>query len=152
MNRTKIEYLDWTWNPIVDCNGVSCAVSGRCWAKGQAKRRKNDCVDCYAFKPHYHLERLKQPLAVKKPSRIGVCFMGDLFEGSGSYLSILSVFEIMQEASSVLSVLAFPSGFSVSGLLRVPMRWVGMTETRADGLGMSRKKRRSQSDKAAKCW
>lgn len=89
MNRTKIEYLDYTWNPIVGCSGTNCAVAGACWAKGQAKRQKpkedkngneRGCQECYDFKPHLHVSRLIQPFEVLTPSRIGVCFMGDLFD------------------------------------------------------------------------
>jgi protein gp37 len=79
MNRTKIEYLDYTWNPYVGCSGKGCAVAEVCWAWFQARRRKHKCALCYDFIPHPHLERLQQPLKVKKPVRIGVCFMGDLF-------------------------------------------------------------------------
>jgi protein gp37 len=79
LNRTKIEYLDYTWNPLVGCSGLGCVVAPVCWAKGQAKRRKHDCDLCYRFVPHAHPERLEEPLHVKKPSRIGVCFMGDLY-------------------------------------------------------------------------
>ena len=80
MNRTKIEYLDYTWNPIVGCSGLGCAVRMKCWAARQAKRKKRECSACYSFVPHVHWERLEQPLAVKKPSRIGVCFMGEFYD------------------------------------------------------------------------
>lgn len=80
MNRTKIEYLDYTWNPIVGCSGLGCAVVTNCFAKAQAKRHKNKCDLCYTFIPHYHLERFTQPFDRKKPSRIGVAFMGELFD------------------------------------------------------------------------
>ena len=98
MNRTKIEYLDYTWNPVVGCSGVGCAVRDYCWARGQAKRRKHECQDCYEFKPHYHFERFKQPLAVKKPARIGVGFMGDLFDSAFSISFHLQLFGVMAEA------------------------------------------------------
>ena len=80
MNRTKIEYLDYTTNPIVGCSGKGCAVSKVCWACGQAKRAKHRCDLCYQFVPHVHFERFDDPLKVKKPSRIGYCFMGDFFD------------------------------------------------------------------------
>jgi protein gp37 len=80
MNRTKIEYLDFTWNPIVGCSGVGCSVRDVCWARRQAKRQKNRCISCYLFTPHIHRERLFEPLKRKKPSWIGVCFSGDLFD------------------------------------------------------------------------
>lgn len=80
MNRTKIEYLDVTWNPVVGCSGVGCAVRTKCWARAMAKRQKNRCLKHYSFVPHLHPERLYEPLNRNKPSRIGVCFMGDLFD------------------------------------------------------------------------
>lgn len=80
MNRTKIEYLDYTWNPIVGCSGYGCAVGhGRCWAARAAKRQKHRCSLCYQFIPHWHSERMDQPLKVKKPSWIGCCFSGEFF-------------------------------------------------------------------------
>lgn len=99
MNRTKIEYLDYTWNPLVGCSGMGCAVAGVCWARGQAKRRKHACHDCYDFKPHYHPERFRQPLAVKKQSRIGVCFMGDLFDSAFGRSVHQMLFGVMAQAS-----------------------------------------------------
>lgn len=82
MNRTDIEYLDFTWNPTKGCSPVSegCA---NCWAKRMSKRLagmeargyyKSDpfAVECFNWK-------LNEPLAVKKSARIGVSFMGDPF-------------------------------------------------------------------------
>lgn len=82
MNRTKIEYLDYTLNVIVGCSGEGCAVRKECWAKGQSKRRKGKCEDdrCYRFVPHDHPERLDEPFLVKKPRRIGLNFSGETFD------------------------------------------------------------------------
>src|SRR3990170_1961058 len=80
MNRTKIEYLNFTWNPIAGCSGIGCAVRKECWARAQSKRRKWRCTLCYVFKPHLHKERLHEPLQRKKSSRIGVTFSGDFFD------------------------------------------------------------------------
>ena len=72
MNRTKIPWCDWTWNPIVGCSPAS---------KG--------CVNCYAkaISKRFHLpwgsahfapERLDQPAKVRKPGRVFVCSMADI--------------------------------------------------------------------------
>ena len=112
LNPTKIEYLQYTWNPLVGCSGIGCAVAKACWARGQAKRQKpkyaeeapikgelvRGCQDCYDFKPHYHLERVNQPLLVKKPARIGVCFMGDLFDKSALLSPLQRIFNVMGAA------------------------------------------------------
>lgn len=77
MSKTKIEYLTHCWNFYTGClhlqNGV-CPVGENCWAYTMAQRfNKGD------FKPRLHPELLLDPLKLKKPSRIGVCFTGDLF-------------------------------------------------------------------------
>ena len=83
MNPTNIDYLDFTWNPNTGCfnwqNGV-CAGGGQgftCWAKTITERFKKNYP--YGFEPTFYPERLLQPLKRKKPSRIGVSLMGDLF-------------------------------------------------------------------------
>ncbi len=70
MSKTKIEYLDYCWNFYPGClNGCSY-----CWAHNRVTRfNKGD------FTPKLRLELLLEPLKWKKPSRIGVCFTGDLF-------------------------------------------------------------------------
>jgi protein gp37 len=80
MNKTGIEYLDWTWNPTSGCSKISSGCK-HCWAekmafrlKGRAGYPRKD-----PFFPTFHKDRLKEPLNVRKPSVIGVSFMGDLF-------------------------------------------------------------------------
>jgi len=98
MNKTKIEYLDYTTNPLVGCLGVGCAVSKVCWASGQAKRAKHRCPMCYVFLPHVHYERFDDPLKVKKPSRIGYCFMSDFFDKEISEDIRRQLKEVMRKA------------------------------------------------------
>jgi protein gp37 len=80
MNRTKIEYLDLTWNPTAGCSGFGCAIGKNCWAYRIAKRNILKCELCRSFVPHVHFERFDEPLARKKPARIGVSFMGEFFD------------------------------------------------------------------------
>ena len=88
---TKIEYLDETWNPITGCSPISEGCT-HCWAKIMAHRfpaihgyYQEFDGDYHGWEPaefkhvRFHPERLDQPLKWKKPRRIGVCFMGDLF-------------------------------------------------------------------------
>lgn len=82
MNRTDIEYLDYTWNPTKGCSPVSegCA---NCWAKRMSKRLAGMDARGYLESDSFAVEclewKLDEPLAVKKPARIGVSFMGDPF-------------------------------------------------------------------------
>jgi len=84
MNETGIEYLDFTWNPYTGCKHFQTGICGGggqefcCWAKGLAEGRLKRFYPL-GFAPTWHPERLEEPTRVKKPSRIGVCFMGDLF-------------------------------------------------------------------------
>jgi len=73
MNRTKIEWTDYSWNPITGCLH-GCWY---CYAKNLTQRFKK--VFPYGFEPHFYPERLKQPYEVKKPSKIFVCSIADLF-------------------------------------------------------------------------
>lgn len=129
MNKTKIEWADYTWNPVTGCLH-NCPY---CYAKRIAKRfsrgtgdgvnpsaycvpgvgyiidtEHNSVADNpnihvvkwpmydewiiregeygyhydlfpYGFEPTFHRYRLNEPQKVKKPSKIFVCSMADLF-------------------------------------------------------------------------
>lgn len=86
MNKTKIEYLTHTWNPIaMKCTAMSEGCRN-CWHLAMAKRlAKNPLIDegvraAYAGGiPALDNKELEAPLHLRGPSRIGVQFMGDLF-------------------------------------------------------------------------
>jgi protein gp37 len=75
MSKTKIEWADVVWNPMSGCTKVSEGCRN-CYAESIAKRfwgdRKFTDVQC-------HPERLDIPLHWKKPQRIFVDSMSDLF-------------------------------------------------------------------------
>lgn len=75
MNKTKIEWCDYTWSPITGClHGCSY-----CYARKIATRFAGTRQFPNGFTPTWHPERLNEPLAVKKPARIFVCSMSDPF-------------------------------------------------------------------------
>ena len=85
MNRTNIEYLDFTWSPIaMRCTPVSegCA---NCWHLTMANRMALNWTlpyrnaYCEGESPVLVKSRLDDPLKRKKPAIIGVQFMGDIF-------------------------------------------------------------------------
>ncbi len=98
MNATGIEYLDWTWSPLVGCSGVGCAALNVCWAKYMKKRNLNGCPVCTAFKPHSHFERLDQPLRLKKPSLIGACYSADFWDKGFHWTDRQAVFNVVAQA------------------------------------------------------
>lgn len=73
MNRTKIEWCDFSWNPITGCKH-GCWY---CYANKLAKRFKN--IFPKGFEPTFYPERLHEPWLYKKPSKIFVCSVSDLF-------------------------------------------------------------------------
>jgi protein gp37 len=72
MNKTKIEWTDFTWNPVTGCLR-GCPY---CYARGYAKRFYPPEV---GFSPHFWPEHLGKPGRRKKPAKIFVTSMGDLF-------------------------------------------------------------------------
>lgn len=80
MGMTLIEWADRSWNPITGCTAISegCA---NCYAARMAKRlggRFGYPAD-EPFRVTWHPERLEEPLSWRKPSRVFVCSMGDIF-------------------------------------------------------------------------
>lgn len=99
MNRTKIEYLDFTWNPIAMlCDPVSAGCRN-CWHLRMANRLANNPKiseihrQAYAGKidPWIVIPRLNEPCKVKKPGIIGVQFMGDLFHEKIDFYTMTSL-------------------------------------------------------------
>ena len=72
MNKTGIEWCDYTWNPIVGCSPASTGCAN-CYAAAISRRFGLPWGEA-----HFMPERLSQPAKVKKPSRVFVCSMADL--------------------------------------------------------------------------
>lgn len=89
MNKTKIEYLTHTWNPLaMRCSPISEGCKN-CWHLALADRlAKNPKIprnrrEAYAGgEPVLIQKELSAPAKLKKPAVIGLQFMGDLFHES----------------------------------------------------------------------
>ena len=80
MNKTKIEWADYTWNPATGCLGPDGkGLCPYCYAKKTAENPFYHRAFPYGFEPHFYPERLKEPAKMKKPQTIFVCSMADLF-------------------------------------------------------------------------
>lgn len=77
---TKIEWANEVWNPVTGCTKISPGCKN-CYAERMAKRLKGrfgyPADD--PFRVTLHPDRLGDPYKWKKPRRIFICSMGDLF-------------------------------------------------------------------------
>lgn len=70
-----IGWADKSWNPLTGCRNT-CPY---CYARRIATRFQGTKAWPNGFEPTWHPERLIEPFKVKKPSRIFVCSVGELF-------------------------------------------------------------------------
>jgi len=90
MGDTKIEWCDKVWNPVTGCTPVSAGCDN-CYAERMSKRFYRGWNPRAHFEVRFHPSRLDQPLRWKKPRRVFVCSMGDLFHDDVREEWILSV-------------------------------------------------------------
>lgn len=103
MNKTDIEYLDFTWNPTaMRCTRVSKGCAN-CWHLRMCDRLaanprlSPEIRAAYAGTgpPVLIEERLQKPFSRRKPAVIGVQFMGDLFHRRIALSSVRRVWDTM---------------------------------------------------------
>ncbi len=106
MNQTSIDYLDYSWSPLaMRCTRVSPACD-HCWHLRMAKRKAGNPqlsdlerqASAGLIPPVLIPHRLDEPLRLKKPQRLGVQFMGDLFHADVADLDIYRIFAVMARA------------------------------------------------------
>jgi len=80
MSATKIEWADESWNPVTGCAPVSEGCD-HCYARKMATRLRGryGYPEHEPFRVTLHPDRLDQPLHWRKPRRVFVVSMGDLF-------------------------------------------------------------------------
>lgn len=107
--HTGIEWTDAVWNPMTGCTQVSAGCDN-CYAKTVAERRTReqylrkqpvrDSAESRLdpFAPRFWEERLEQPLRWKRPMRVFVNSMSDVFHAHFSADLIARVFDVMNRA------------------------------------------------------
>lgn len=95
-DSSRIEWTDATWNPVTGCTKVSPGCD-RCYAETFAERFRG--VPGHHFEQGFDVvlrpERLDQPLKWKKPRRIFVNSMSDLFHEAVPDAYIAKVWQVM---------------------------------------------------------
>lgn len=94
MAKTSIEWTDQTWNPITGCTKVSPGCD-HCYAENIAHRFDGTKAYPNGFDVTLRPERLRQPMSWRKPRRVFVNSMSDLFHDSIPDGFIGSVFDTM---------------------------------------------------------
>ncbi|MGL5512792.1 MAG: DUF5131 family protein [Sporomusa sp.] len=94
--KSKIEWTDKVWNPVTGCSKISAGCDN-CYAERMSKRFAETwgLSPDNPFKVTLHPERLEQPLRWKKPSKIFVCSMSDLFHDDVPFDFLQSVLGII---------------------------------------------------------
>lgn len=98
--KSNIEWTEATWNPVTGCTKISPGCK-HCYAERMSFRLQAMGQRNYTngFKLTLHERMLEKPLSWKKPQRIFVNSMSDLFHDDVPVDFILEVFEVMQRAS-----------------------------------------------------
>jgi protein gp37 len=122
MNKTKIEWCDMTWNPVTGClHGCEYCYARKIadrFATASSKQMIEDMLEISemdgvpptlehfyktkpfeaGFYPTFYHHRLDEPSKAKKPQKIFVCSMSDLFGGWVPEEWIEAVFEACESA------------------------------------------------------
>jgi protein gp37 len=96
---SNIEWTEATWNPVTGCTKVSPGCK-HCYAERLANRLKAMGVDRYrdGFEVRMHEHLLEEPLRWRRPRRIFVNSMSDLFHEEVSLEFIGRVFDVIRRA------------------------------------------------------
>ncbi|MBF0555827.1 MAG: phage Gp37/Gp68 family protein [Nitrospirae bacterium] len=96
--NSRIEWTEATWNPVTGCTKISKGCVN-CYAERLALRLKAMDVKKYhaGFDVTIHKKELSRPYEWKKPMRIFVNSMGDLFHDEVPFSFIEEVFSVMND-------------------------------------------------------
>lgn len=99
-NNSAIEWTEATWNPTTGCDKISRGCKN-CYAATLSKRLKAMGVKKYKnkFKFTQHGNEIDLPLKWKKPQKIFVNSMSDLFHEEAEMEFIASCFDTMMKAN-----------------------------------------------------
>ena len=119
-DKSAIEWTDATWNPVTGCTKVTRGCDN-CYAERLAERFRG--TPGHPFERGFDLtlrpERLSQPLSWKRPRKIFVNSMSDLFHKEIPAEFVDRVFDVMEEADRhVFQILTKRSSLMESYLKR----------------------------------
>jgi protein gp37 len=100
MAQSSIEWTESTWNPLTGCDKISPGCKF-CYAERMAKRLHGMNQPRYAngFELTLHEDLLELPLSWKRPQRVFVNSMSDMFHKDVPLEFIQKAFDVMRRAS-----------------------------------------------------
>lgn len=142
-DKSGIEWTDATWNPTTGCDRVSPGCDN-CYALTQAARLKAMGSPAYqndgdprtsgpGFKLTLHPDRLDQPLRWKRPRRIFVNSMSDLFHPDVPDDFIADVWGVMEYADQHIFQVLTKRPQKMAALLNDPDWWESVIGPNDDG-------------------
>lgn len=95
---TKIEWADETWSPVTGCTPISEGCKN-CYAERMSKRLggRFGYPQGEPFRVTEHPGKLDRPAEWKKPRRVFVCSMGDLFHENVSFKYIDRIWDVFYQ-------------------------------------------------------
>lgn len=99
MAKSSIEWTGSTWNPVTGCTKISPGCK-HCYAERMAMRLQAMGQPNYrnGFRVTLHEHQLEAPLTWRRPQRIFVNSMSDLFHDVVPFPFIQKIFDVMQRA------------------------------------------------------
>lgn len=97
-SKSAIEWTDMTWNPSTGCSKVSSGCKF-CYAETMAARLKKMGSARYdrGFEFTIHWDKIEEPLSWKKPRKVFVNSMSDLFHEETEKEFISKIFAVMAQ-------------------------------------------------------
>lgn len=125
-DRSPIEWTDATWNPVRGCSKVSPGCA-HCYAERFAERFRDVPGHPFerGFDPRLAPDMLYRPLAWRRPRRIFVNSMSDLFHADVPVEYIAAVGRVMQQADWHTFQVLTKRHHRMRRLLSDTLRWMG---------------------------
>ncbi|MFE1949970.1 DUF5131 family protein [Streptomyces sp. NPDC059524] len=96
-DTTTIEWTDRTWNPVTGCTKVSAGCDN-CYAETIAERFRGHTAFPKGFDIQIRTDKVNDPLKWRKPARVFVNSMSDLFHDEVDQAWIADIFAVMAAA------------------------------------------------------
>lgn len=126
MNRTGIEWTDFSWNPVTGCT-KGCYY---CYARRMAERLRGryGYPEKEPFFPMIHRDRVEEPYSRRKAAKIFTCSMGELFDPAVPEQWIDDIFQVMNDCPQHIFQLLTKRYYRLSQFSYPENLWLGVSQ------------------------